>query len=98
ARTLSDSLRCCLAIAGIEPAWIDLLQVTGRVRYVIAQVVDHAFDCAAVEEVAVGVRQLGLEHPAHTPPGDSVGQGQRKDANDGREEVSERCSIQDVTN
>jgi len=50
---------------------------------VIAEVVDNAFDRAAVEQVAVGVRQLGLEDSADAPTGDGVRKRESKDANDG---------------
>jgi hypothetical protein len=60
----------------------------------IAEVVDNAFDSAAVEEVAVGVRELRFEDRAHAPAGNCVGQGESENANDGSKQVAKRRSIQ----
>jgi hypothetical protein len=43
----------------------------------VAEVVNHALDRAAVKEVAVGVGELGLEDPPNPPASDGVGERQR---------------------
>jgi hypothetical protein len=50
---------------------------------------DDPFNGAAEEKMAISVRQLGFENPSHTTTADCVGQSQRQDANDGREQVPE---------
>src|SRR5712691_6378065 len=63
----------------------------------VPQVVDDALDRAAVEEVAIGVGQLRLEHPAYPPAGDRVRESQRKHADDRRQEVPEHRSVENIT-
>jgi hypothetical protein len=55
---------------------------------VIAEVVDHAFDRAAMEKVAVGVGELRFQDSTHAPAGDRVGQGEGENANDGGKEIT----------
>ena len=47
-----------LAIDGVEAVWIDLLEVTSRRRYVVAEVVYDTFNRAAVKEVAIRIGEL----------------------------------------
>ncbi len=63
----------------------------------VPQVVDDTLDGATVEEVAIGVGQLRLEHPSNAPAGDGVGERERKHAHDCRQQVSEYRSVKDIT-
>ncbi len=57
---------------------------------------NHPLNRAAVEEMAVGIGELGLEDPTHPPPGDGVGEGKCQDANHGGEKVAKERPIEDI--
>jgi hypothetical protein len=75
----NDSVVCRLGghVHGIAIDWVkarmlNLSQVADGSRDVIAKVMNNTFDRATVEEVAIGVGELGFEHPPHSPARDGV--------------------------
>jgi len=69
---------------------------TGRVRDVIAQVVDHTLHRAAVEEVAVGVRELRFKDSTNPPSRNRVCECEGQYADDTGEEIAQRSSVEDI--
>ena len=80
----------------VKPSGVDLLEVGERCGHVVPEVVDDSFDGTAVNEMAVGVGELGLEDGANAPAGDGVGKGEGQDADDGGEEVAEQRPVNEI--
>ncbi len=62
----------------------------------VPEVVHDSLDRPAVEEVAVSVRELGLQDPAHAPASDSVGEGEGEYTNDGGQYESKQRAVKNV--
>jgi hypothetical protein len=56
----------------------------------VPEVVYDALDGSAVEEVSVGVGELGLQDSSYAPAGDSVGEGEGEHADDRGQEISQQ--------
>src|SRR6266571_3674819 len=97
-RVVGGVSRCleALSVGAFELPSVDLFEIRQGRGHVVAKVVNHTLDSATVEEVAIGVGQLRLEHAADAPAGDGVRERQGQNANDRREEVAEQGAIQYV--
>jgi hypothetical protein len=76
---------------------LDLFQVADGSSDVVAEVVNDTFNGSTVKEVTIGVGQLGLQNTPHAPPSNRVGEGESKYANDSRQEIAGRGSVQNIT-
>ena len=90
--------RCleALAVDRVEASRVDLAQVPERVGHVVADVVDYTLNRPAVEQVAVGVGELGFEDLPHTPARDRIGKRKREYEDDSSEQITDSRSVDDV--
>jgi hypothetical protein len=88
--------REAVAVRGIQPARLDLLQIADGCSHVVAKVVNDTLNSPAVKEMAISIRELRLQNAPLPPSGDGVSEGEREQANDRREEVSSDGPIENI--